>query len=133
MNYIFNFTINYVTNLFIIILTIFNNQFLKLVITTIFNICRRLDLSRFSAGSVLTLSISRNTLSPETLSALERTFLETGVEMLQLNCTSREELEDAILHPENHQDLIVRLYGYSARFTKLAPNQQREFIARHIY
>ena len=102
-------------------------------ITTIFNICRRLDLSRFSAGSVLTLSISRNTLSPETLSALERTFLETGVEMLQLNCTSREELEDAILHPENHQDLIVRLYGYSARFTKLAPNQQREFIARHIY
>ena len=38
MNYIFNFTINYVTNLFIIILTIFNNQFLKLVITTIFNI-----------------------------------------------------------------------------------------------
>jgi len=102
-------------------------------ITTIFNNCRMLDLLKFSAGSVLTLSLTRNGLSEGILTALEQTFLETGVEMLQLNCVSPEELEDAIAHPDAHQELIVRLYGYSARFTKLAPEQQREFIARHIY
>lgn len=102
-------------------------------VTTIFNACRMLDLSKFSAGSVLTLSLVRNGLTCDILAALEQTFLETGVAMLQLNCVNKEELEDAIKHPDAHQELIVRLYGYSARFTKLAPAQQQEFVSRQLH
>mgnify|MGYP001495173265 CR=1 FL=1 len=102
-------------------------------LTTVFNTCRTLDLARFSAGSVLTVSLTRNGLNADLLAALEQAFLETGVEMLQLNCVNPEELRDAVEHPEAHQDLIVRLYGYSARFTKLAPQQQQEFISRQLY
>ena len=102
-------------------------------LTTMINTCRMLDLSEFSAGSVLTVSVSKNKLTSDILFGLEKAFLETGVEMLQLNCLNRAELDDAVIHPEQHQDLIVRLYGYSARFVKLAPEQQKEFIERNIY
>lgn len=102
-------------------------------VTTIFNACRLLDLSRFSAGSVLTLSLVRNGLDLDRLAALERNVLETGVEMFQMNCVNTGELEDAIRHPDAHRELIVRLYGYSAHFTKLAPQQQQEFVSRQLH
>ena len=49
---------------------------------------------------------------------------------LQLNCLDQAELRDAMEHPERHQDLIVRLYGYSARFVSLDGRMQKEFISR---
>ena len=53
--------------------------------------------------------------------------------MLQLNCIDKAQLLDARVHPERHQDLIVRLYGYSARFVNLTTEMQEEFISRNIY
>ena len=53
--------------------------------------------------------------------------------MFQLNCIDRAQLEDARIHPENHADLIVRLYGYSARFVVLSPKMQEEFLSRQVY
>ena len=53
--------------------------------------------------------------------------------MLQMNCVDREQLLDARKHPERHEDLIVRLYGYSARFVRLTPEMQDEFISRDLY
>ncbi|MPN47037.1 Autonomous glycyl radical cofactor [bioreactor metagenome] len=82
---------------------------------------------------MLTVSLTRNGLDRDILAALEQAFLETGVEMLQLNCVNPDELRDAVEHPEAHPDLVVRLYGYSARFAKLAPEQQQEFISRQLY
>ena len=102
-------------------------------VSSVINNCKNLDLSAFSAGSVVTLSLTSQGMTLKTLAALERAFLETDVEMLQINCLSREELEDAMKHPEAHYNLIVRLYGLSSRFVKLAPSQQKEFIERHIY
>jgi formate C-acetyltransferase len=52
--------------------------------------------------------------------------------MLQLNCLTKEILEDAQKNPQAHQDLIVRLYGMSARFVTLDPIRQQEFISRTI-
>jgi formate C-acetyltransferase len=39
-------------------------------------------------------------------------------------------LKDAKLHPEKHQDLIVRVWGYSARFTSLSEDMQNHIISR---
>jgi len=45
----------------------------------------------------------------------------------------RETLLDAQQHPEAHQDLLVRVAGYSDYFVHLNPNMQAEVIARTEY
>jgi len=41
-----------------------------------------------------------------------------------------EVLQDAQLHPENHSDLIVRVSGYAAYFTRLGKEIQDDLIDR---
>ena len=103
------------------------------VITDVFRTGSELPLKRFPGSSVMTLSLSRSGLDAERFKALIRswqTLCSCG--MLQLNCLTREILEDAQKNPQNHQNLIVRLYGMSARFVTLDPERQREFISRTI-
>lgn len=49
-----------------------------------------------------------------------------------LTVTSRGELENAILNPENYQNLIVRVGGFSERFVNLPPETQREVLSRTL-
>ncbi len=102
-------------------------------LTSVFHSCSALDLSAFPANSLLTVSVSKNDIDSEILRALEYSFTEAGIGMFQLNCIDRAQLEDARIHPENHADLIVRLYGYSARFVALSPKMQEEFLSRQVY
>ena len=44
---------------------------------------------------------------------------------------SVEELLDAQAHPERHQNLMVKVCGFSARFVSLSKRFQDEVIARH--
>ena len=93
-----------------------------------------LPLEKFPANSVLTLSLSRNGLDSTRFAAFLEAWLALKASgMLQLNCVTREELEDARIHPENHRSLLVRLYGYSAYFTSLDAERQAEFMSRTIY
>ncbi|MBC8867907.1 MAG: hypothetical protein H8E44_00730, partial [Planctomycetes bacterium] len=92
-----------------------------------------LDLTQCPANAVLTISLPLGGVNLQTLGQLERAFAASGLAMLQMNCVDREQLLDAREHPERHQDLIVRLYGYSARFVCLTPEMQDEFISRNIY
>jgi pyruvate-formate lyase len=55
------------------------------------------------------------------------------MQCLQLNCTSKKELLDAQKHPEKYPDLIVRVTGFSARFTALSPEWQQEVLTRNFY
>jgi pyruvate-formate lyase len=57
----------------------------------------------------------------------------SAIQSLQLNCTSKEELLDAQQHPENYPDLIVRVTGFSAKFTSLSKGWQDEVISRNFY
>ena len=45
----------------------------------------------------------------------------------------RDDLENAMAHPENYQNLLVRIGGFSARFVTLNPVVQREIIERTTY
>ncbi len=102
-------------------------------ITGVINSCSRLDLSLCPANSIITVSLDKNGADLNSLAAFEKVWMASGVGMLQLNCVGKEELEDARLHPERHLDLVVRLYGYSARFACLSPEMQDEFVRRTIY
>ena len=103
------------------------------VVTDVFRSGSGLPLKRFPASSVMTLSISQSGLDMERFKALIRSWQILGsCGMLQLNCLTKELLEDAQKNPQDHQDLIVRLYGMSARFVTLDPTRQEEFISRTI-
>ena len=50
---------------------------------------------------------------------------------LNVNVFNRETLLDAQAHPERHQNLMVKVCGFSARFVSLSKRFQDEVIARH--
>lgn len=103
------------------------------VITDVFRTGSELPLKRYPGSSVMTLSFSGSGLDAERFKALIRSWQSlNSCGMLQLNCLTREILEDAQKNPQNHQNLIVRLYGLSSRFVTLDPARQQEFISRTI-
>ena len=60
---------------------------------------------------------------------LESYFLMGGMQV-QISVTDRAELEDAIVHPERHEDLIVRIGGYSTHFNWLSGELKQAVLAR---
>ena len=52
---------------------------------------------------------------------------------MQLNAVNLETMKDAQLHPEDHQRLVVRIWGWSAYFVELDKEYQDHVIARQEY
>ena len=77
------------------------------------------------------LTFDRTAMDEPLMAAIIRVFAKKGSHMMQPNCNSVEELLDAQKHPELHQDIIVRVCGFSARFVSLSKRWQDEIIARH--
>lgn len=77
------------------------------------------------------LTFDRTAMNKKLWAAVLRVYCEKGAHMIQPNCNSVEELLDAQVHPERHQNLIVRVCGFSARFIALSKRWQDEVIARH--
>ncbi len=67
------------------------------------------------------------------LASLIRTYLEFGGKHVQFNVVDRETLLDAQIHPNEHNDLVVRIAGYSAYFVTLSRTVQNDIIARTEY
>lgn len=103
-------------------------------ITSTVNSVASLDLTKCSGDSVVNLLMpGGNGVSVRVLDAFERAVAAANLQLLQLNCVNREDLLDARRHPERHQDLIVRVCGFSAKFISLPPEWQEEFINRNMY
>ncbi len=62
--------------------------------------------------------------------ALVKTYLAMGGPQLQVNFLNRTILEDAQSHPEKFRNLIVRVWGYCARFIDLDAEYQQDIINR---
>ena len=66
----------------------------------------------------------------KTLKSLIRTYFELGGMQIQINVVDQSVLTDAIEHPERHEDLIVRVGGYSEYFNRLSPALKRTILER---
>lgn len=92
------------------------------------------DLSEYMSGTPVDISINANEFIGEEgigrLNNLIQDFCDLGGQIMTITSTSVEELEDAKIHPERHQDLRVRMGGLSAYFVQLAPEQQEKIIGR---
>ena len=86
------------------------------------------------AGAVQNMKFSKELLTRkrDMFEVLLETYFEKGGAQAMLTVTSKGELEDAILHPEKYQNLIVRVGGFSERFVNLPPETQLEVLSRTL-
>jgi formate C-acetyltransferase len=63
---------------------------------------------------------------------LLKTLFDNGGYHIQFNVLNTEILRDAQKHPEKYRDLVVRVAGFSAFFTKLHVGVQNEIIERTL-
>ena len=102
-------------------------------VTSVINSLAALDGSQMAASNVVNIILPSNRMTLENCEGFLRACAHSSIGSLQLNCVTKEELLDAQIHPENHRDLIVRVCGFSARFTSLSPEWQKEVLSRNFY
>ena len=101
-------------------------------VTDVIRSLASIDGSTMAANSVVNIILPGNT-SLDRCEGFLRAAAGTALQSLQLNCTSKEELLDAQKHPEKYPHLIVRVTGFSAKFTSLSREWQDEVISRNFY
>jgi trans-4-hydroxy-L-proline dehydratase len=100
-------------------------------LTDAFRSVAHMDFADFPGNAVLDVQLpTGGVVRPAELAALIRAFAAIKGPTLQLNCVSPETLREAQVHPERHQDLIVRISGLSAHFVALDREVQDEIITR---
>ena len=69
----------------------------------------------------------------DTMAAYVKSYFTLGGMQMQLNAVTSDTLRDAMVHPENYRNLLVRISGYNAYFVTLNKQMQLELIARAEY
>jgi len=96
----------------------------------------KLDHSLFSNGLACTLNIYPEIAQIDDgniFIALLKTYFQRGGLHIQFNAISAETLLEAQNSPELYRDLMVRVSGYSARFTDLPRAVQNDIVSRFCY
>lgn len=95
------------------------------------------DFSAACNGGPLTLEFHGAMFSsPDSISkvaGLVKSFVDMGGHQLQLNAVNAAAMRDAQLHPENHKQLVVRIWGWSAYFVELDKEYQDHVMLRQEY
>lgn len=101
--------------------------------TAVIRSMARLDHAR-CCGTLLNMKFHPSALSGEEglqkFAQLIRTYFKLGGHHVQFNVLSSETLLAAQKNPEEYQDLIVRVAGYSDYFVRLSRDLQNEIISR---
>lgn len=88
-------------------------------------------------GGPLTLEFHQSIFADddgiEKVGLLVKNFIDRGGHQLQLNTVNLDKMLDAQKHPENHKQLVVRIWGWSAYFVELDKEYQDHVIARQAY
>lgn len=62
-----------------------------------------------------------------------KTYFDLGGMQMQMNVVTTDMLRDAMAHPEDYRNLLVRISGYNAYFVTLNRDMQLELIERAEY
>lgn len=95
------------------------------------------DFTENINGGPLTLEFASSMFNEEDsvrkVAALVKAYIDMGGHQLQLNAVNTELLKDAQAHPENHRQLVVRIWGWSAYFVELDKEYQEHVLKRQQY
>ena len=102
--------------------------------TAVINSVSKLPNDRIAGGQLLNMRFSPGALAGDENLEKFACFIETGrfknIFHNQFNIVDSATLRAARDHPEEHQDLMVRVAGYCALFSTLMPEAQDAIIAR---
>lgn len=107
-------------------------EYVETNIMEMVNSMSKVDLSRFPGSAVwyfempLTLAEDGNRI----FSDLIRYFIACGGNVFDFDVVDAKALTDALKHPERHQNLVIRVCGFSARFVTLDREMQEEIVNR---
>ena len=106
----------------------------KLGPTAVLNSVSRIPSHLATNGTLLNMkflpSFFKNDSDREKFSSLLKTFVALPVNHVQFNVVTAQELINAKADPESYRGLTIRVAGYTAYFTELAPDLQDEIIKR---
>ncbi len=101
--------------------------------TAVLNSVSKIDVSRYK-GILLNQRLSPTMMNSEAGFDLWLSYMNTwhslGIDHVQFNVTSTDDMRAAQHEPEKYTDTIVRVAGYSAKFIDLARYSQDTIIAR---
>ncbi len=85
-------------------------------------------------GEVLNIRLDPDAVNTdaklEKFASLIRSYIKAGGFLVQFNIVGTDTLKDAMIHPENHRDLVVRVATYAAYFIELGSDLQNDIIRR---
>lgn len=87
------------------------------------------------AGGNQNLKVSRRMFAGEKplIKPVLSAFFAMGGQQVNLSVVDQKDLEDAMEHPERHENLVVRVGGFTARFIDLDKKTQQDVLSRTAY
>ncbi len=103
-------------------------------ITALMRSMTKLDAS-IHAGGNQNFKLSPQHFKDGALSAkiLINTFFKLGGQQCNISVVNQQDLQDALANPEKHENLVVRVGGFTARFIDLDEGTQRDILERCAY
>ena len=102
--------------------------------TATLNSLAKIDHTKIGFGNSLNMKFPSYFLQTdkglETFETLILSYFDMGGYHVQFNVIGADTLRDAQLHPKNYEDLVVRVSGYAAYFTRLGKKIQYDIIER---
>jgi len=100
--------------------------------TAMLNSAAKLPQKLMLGTPILNIRLQKNFIRNH-LQALITGYFKQGGMQVQISCVSREDILDAMEHPERHENLIVRIGGYSEYFNRLSPELKQTVLQRTEY
>ena len=101
-------------------------------VTAVINSVLKLNPSDFMAGFPLDIMLHPSAVAGDdgmaAMRTLMMTYIKRGGQAIHFNVFSSEKLKDAQLHPENYNDLQVRVCGWNVLWNNLSADEQSSYI-----
>ena len=100
--------------------------------TAVIQSAAKADLKRGCASSPLYLVLPRGlgAVDAKLIRQMMKGCGEAGLPVVSISIYDKSVLEDALLHPDKHEDLVVRVWGFNARFIDLDEGLKRHVMSR---
>ena len=98
-------------------------------VTALLNSAAKLPQSDALGTPVLNLRLRKDYIKGY-VKPLVLGYFQQGGMQVQISCVSKEDMLDALEHPEKHENLIVRIGGYSEYFNRLSMELRQMVIQR---